>query len=72
MKVSITAEELAACYDRLAKELNYASGQELQDKVKMYYGERFMVDYAIERIICDVLYEKYQKQKEFGLLNLES
>lgn len=72
MKIMLSVEELAACYDRLAKELNYASGQELQDKVKMYYGERFMVDYAIERIICDVLYEKYQKQKEFGLLNLES
>ena len=72
MNLAVVPDRLSALYDTLAKELNYASGQELQDKIKMYYGERFMVDYAIERIICDVLYEKYQKQKEFGLLNLES
>ena len=66
--ISFTEEELTAYYENLAKDFNYASGTELMDKIRKYYGERFLVDFAIERKISDLLYETYRKKLEFGLV----
>ena len=66
--ISFSKEELEAYYENLAKEFNYASGTELMDKIKKYYGERFLVDFAIERKVSDLLYEIYRKKSEFGLV----
>ena len=66
--ISFSKEELEAYYENLAKEFNYASGSELMDKIKKYYGERFLVDFAIERKVSDLLYEIYRKKLEFGLV----
>lgn len=55
--ISFDSDELDTYYDKLAEESGYTSGKELKDKIVMYYGERFMVDFAIERAVCDLLYE---------------
>ena len=59
--ISFDSDELTTYYDKLAEESGYASGKELRDKIVLYYGERFMVDFAIERAVCDLLYENSMK-----------